>query len=173
MTSHLHHWHRNDLASTRGSASLLPQNDPCSVCGFVGSAGVTWCSVCSCTHCVACGHCPSSQTGLQGVTSHHSGPLHMAQQNSGLQQLCLGWRLSLVWLLGLTLALAAIALAGCSPCPHHSQWHTDSSSTVSGTSELEHHYEQCIEEKAIRSFSSASASSATVGAVLRRHWSPC
>ena len=126
MTSHLHHWHRNDLASTRGSASLLPQNDPCSVCGFVGSAGVTWCSVCSCTHCVACGHCPSSQTGLQGVTSHHSGPLHMAQQNSGLQQLCLGWRLSLVWLLGLTLALAAIALAGCSPCPHHSQWHTDS-----------------------------------------------
>ena len=37
---------------------------------------------------------------------------------------------------------------------------------------IEHHYERCVEEKAIRSFSSASASSASVGAVLRG-WSPC
>ena len=65
----------------------------------------------------------------------------MAQQNSGLQQLCLGWRLSLVWLLGLTLALAAIALAGCSPMPSPQPNGTQIrvSSGVSGTSEFERH----------------------------------
>ena len=38
---------------------------------------------------------------------------------------------------------------------------------------IEHHIEQCTYETALRSFSCASASSASVGAVLRRHWSPC
>ena len=53
----------------------------------------------------------------------------------------LGWRLSLVWLLGLTLALAAIVLAGCSPMPSSQPNGTQIrvSSTVSGTSEFERH----------------------------------
>ena len=37
---------------------------------------------------------------------------------------------------------------------------------------IEHHIEQCTYETALRSFSCASASSASVGAVLRG-WSPC